>query len=457
MPSKLANDALRIWSAGVAAVQPELLFRESFHLDSNQLSIVGTRGDLFEADLNQVDRLWVVGGGKAGAAMGHALAKVLGKKILNEKLAGGILSVPGGCETPAILGTENTIQLVAGRPPAVNEPRAEGVAASRRMIEIVRQAGPKDLVICLLSGGASALLPLPKPPVTLEQKVIVAKRLAERGATIEQLNRVRQPLSLLKGGGLATACNAGRLLTLVISDVLGDSLSLIGSGPTVLPETGPDEAIAILKQLGLSQAPEFLPILEFLSRQTALQPEISKSDCQTLLLANNATAVDAAGIEAEKLGYNHAMTSSCEPEGLVEPIGKQLAEAAIRMRNDTNPRGPNCLITGGEPTVNLAPAAERGRGGRNQQLVLSALELIGDCRDIALLSGGTDGEDGPTDAAGAWIDSSLAEQVKERGGDIAGALRRNDAYGFFEPFGNLIMTGPTHTNVCDLRVVTVDR
>lgn len=457
MPSQLANDALQIWKAGVAAVQPDLLFHESFHLDANQLSIVGTRGDLFEADLTQVGRIWVVGGGKAGASMGHALAKVLGESILADKLAGGILSVPGGCESPKIRGTGSAIELVAGRPPSVNEPRLEGVAASMRMLDMVQKAKPNDLVICLLSGGASALLPLPKPPITLEQKVIVAKRLAERGATIEQLNRVRQHLSLIKGGGLAAACNAGRMLTLVISDVPGDSLSLIGSGPTVMPETGPEEAISILEDLGLAEDREFVPIIDFLQLQTKNQSKASSAECQTLLLANNATAVDAAGIEAEKLGYNHAMTSSCEPEGLVEPIGQQLAQAAIRMRDDTNPAGPNCLITGGEPTVNLAPPAERGRGGRNQQLVLSALEVVGDCRDIALLSGGTDGEDGPTDAAGAWIDAGIAKQVKDQGGNITDALRRNDAYGFFEPYGNLILTGPTHTNVCDLRVITVQR
>ena len=173
------------------------------------------------------------------------------------------------------------------------------------------------------------------------------------------------------------------------------------------------------------------------------------------MLANNATAVDAAGIEAERLGYNHAMHCATRSEGAAEDVGSHLASMALRMREATDPREPDCLITGGEPTVRLAPSERRGLGGRNQQLALAALRELGDCRDVALLSGGTDGEDGPTDAAGAWVDQRVAASADADA--INDALERNDAYRFFEPRAALLKTGPTHTNVCDLRVATVER
>jgi glycerate-2-kinase len=182
-------------------------------------------------------------------------------------------------------------------------------------------------------------------------------------------------------------------------------------------------------------------------------------EVMNVIIGNNATAVDAAGAEAERLGYSHALVSANKLEGAVEDIGRHLARVAIQMRDRS---GPDCLISGGEGTVTLAPEAERGLGGRNQQLVLAALdELLNHDEDrgrsIAILSGGTDGEDGPTDAAGAWIDESIVAEVRRRGLDPADALRRNDAYRFFEPLGALLKTGPTHTNVCDVRVVVVEQ
>ena len=180
------------------------------------------------------------------------------------------------------------------------------------------------------------------------------------------------------------------------------------------------------------------------------------------MIGNNAAAVDAAGIEAERRGYSHAMTAATMLEGAAEDIGRHLAEMAMRMRDEP---GPDCLITGGEPIVQLVDAAHRGKGGRNQQLVLAALihlleaspDKLAALRGIALLSGGTDGEDGPTDAAGAFIDEQIVAAIQQQRLDPASYLRRNDAYHFFEQLGSLIKTGPTHTNVCDLRVATVSQ
>jgi glycerate-2-kinase len=179
-----------------------------------------------------------------------------------------------------------------------------------------------------------------------------------------------------------------------------------------------------------------------------------------LVIGNTAVAVDAAGVEAERLGYSHAMDAATKLEGPAEDIGRHLARMALRMQSAA---GPDCLITGGEPTVQLAPSEIRGKGGRNQQLVLAALDEFRNLKSqisnlkFCLLSGGTDGEDGPTDAAGAFLDAETFQHMREKGLDPADYLRRNDAYHFFQQTGGLIRTGPTHTNVCDVRVVVVSR
>jgi glycerate-2-kinase len=248
------------------------------------------------------------------------------------------------------------------------------------------------------------------------------------------------------------------LIALVISDIPGDPLELISSGPTVADTSTSQDALAILEQFGAREGGVPAAVFEALSRKAERGADRSPHTCQVsnFVIGNNAAAVDAAGQEAMRLGYTPALNCAQKPEGLVEPIGRHLAEMALFMR--TTP-GPNCLISGGEGTVKLAPADRRGLGGRNQQTVLAALiQLVqADPRGIVILSGGTDGEDGPTDAAGAFVDAAIIDEVKRRGLDTADYLQRNDAYHFFEPLGGLIKTGPTNTNVCDLRVVLVER
>jgi len=290
------------------------------------------------------------------------------------------------------------------------------------------------------------------------------------------LNTVRKQLSRIKGGGLARACRAGRLVSLIISDVSGDPLDVIASGPTVEDPSTPADALAVLNKFDARNAGISNAVFEYLEKrgqnyfsslpfnQTQKNSSDPFSSVVNVIIGNNAVAVDAAGMEAERRGYSHAMTSATTLEGPAEDVGRHLADMAVRMRNQA---GPDCLITGGEPTVALVEESRRGLGGRNQQLVLAALEHLlrneaagppGECLDgIALLSGGTDGEDGPTDAAGAIIDASTVAAMQQRRLDPADYLARNDAYHFFQPLDALIKTGPTHTNVCDLRVAVVDR
>jgi hydroxypyruvate reductase len=448
--AKLCADAERIWRAGVAAVLPELLVPENVQVDGKWLAV----GDDV-LDLDSIGRIAVVGAGKAAGAMAVALEKALGPQLLDEKQVSGWLNVPADCIVPT-----QRVHLHAARAAGVNEPSTAGVEGTRRILEIVSYLRPDDLCFCLLTGGGSALLPAPVPEISLEEKVRVTRLLSGAGANIEQLNIVRQNLSLVKGGGLARACHAGRLITLIISDVLGDPLELIASGPTVQRKSTPADALNVLEAFQLTRESSIVSIVNFL--RTSSQESVHQTDRESfgstsvtnLLIGNNATAVDGAGVEAEKLGYSHAMIAATRSEGAAEDVGQHLAKMALHMRDNA---GPDCLISGGEPTVKLAEESVRGKGGRNQQLALAALAELGDFDGICLLSGGTDGEDGPTNAAGVFVDEEVMRKATASQLDPSDYLSRNDAYTFFEKCGGLLITGPTQTNVCDLRVITVAR
>jgi hydroxypyruvate reductase len=453
--SQLRADALAIWQAGVAAVRSDRLVQENVRVDGNWL-VVGDE----TIELSKVGRIAVVGAGKAGAGMAAGLEEALRPKIATEKDVSGWMNVPADCVREL-----KYIHLHAARPAGVNEPTEAGVFGAERILEIVSALGPDDVCFCLISGGGSALLPAPLHGVSLAEKQAITRLLSAGGANIEELNTVRKQLSQIKGGRLAKRCRAGRLVTLIISDVLGDPLDVIASGPTVPDSHTAADALTILERyLGKDEsvAPSAFKHLRSVASSTSRSSTHSVSTCQVtnLVIGNNAVAVDAAGVEAERRGYSHAMHAATTLEGAAEDIGRDLAAMTVRMMSEP---GPDCLITGGEPTVKLAPPEIRGKGGRNQQLVLAALTQIQNSEfriqnsGFALLSGGTDGEDGPTDAAGAVIDSEFLTRVAASGLDPADFLRRTDAYTFFDRLGALIKTGPTNTNVCDVRVVVVDR
>jgi len=464
---QLRADAQRIWWAGVRAVLPERLVRQHVRVNAHSL-IVGAAsdgeelGDSFasctagvEVDLRRVGKIVIVGAGKAAGAMGAALEEVLGPKLLDEKRVDGWVNVPADCMQPT-----QRVHLHAGRPAGVNEPRPAGVEGTQKMLELVGSLHEDDLCLCVLSGGGSALLPAPVPGISLDAKIRLIRRLSAAGADIGQINTVRRPLSLVKGGGLARRCTAGRLIALIISDVLGDSLADIASGPTVASPTTAADALDTLQDLKLSDAADLEPIVQFLRQlqeedQTAggtSQP--IRTQVTNLVIGNNRAAVEAAGREASRLGYEPSTVSTNRPEGPAEDVARHLASMALHMRSAA---GHDCLISGGEPTVRLVEESQRGRGGRNQQLALAALTHLGDSTGIALLSGGTDGEDGPTDAAGAIVTEEVVQAARERQLVADVFLCRNDAYSFFSAAEGLFITGPTHTNVCDVRVVTVEK
>jgi len=442
---ELRETAEQIWQAGVDAVRPEKLIRNAVRVNGSSLEV----GEA-SIDLGSVGRIAVVGAGKAGAGMAAALQDVLAEELLAEKRVTGWVNVPDDC----VLALA-PIHLHGARPAGVNEPTPAGVVGAEEILRLVGSLAAEDLCICLISGGGSALLPAPVEGISLEDKLAVTRHLSGAGANIQQLNTVRKQLSRIKGGRLAAACGAGRLIALIISDVIGDPLDVIASGPTVADPATANDALAVLKQF---QSAGHVPagVFEYLERADSIKTPASHCEVTNLVIGNNATAVDAAGAEAVRQGLNPAIMAATELEGEAEGVGRHLAAMALRMRDQP---GPNCLIPGGEPVVRLAPPERRGDGGRNQQLVLAACQELFDdgAAGIALLSGGTDGEDGPTDAAGAVLDADVIAAARRRGLSPGDFLERNDAYHFFEPLGGLLKTGPTGTNVCDLRVVVVSK
>ncbi|MDZ4781292.1 MAG: DUF4147 domain-containing protein [Planctomycetia bacterium] len=442
--NSLREDALRIWQAGLDAVRSERLMREAVRVEGDLLWI----GEE-PIDLRDVPFLKVVGAGKAGAGMAAAFEEIIGSELADTTLLSGWVNVPSDCVRPL-----SSIHLHGARPGGSNEPTLAGVRGAEEILEIVSGLGANDLCIGLFSGGGSALLPAPIEGVTLADKLAVTRHLSGAGANIAELNTVRKALSRIKGGGLARACLAGRFISLIISDVLGDPLDVIASGPTTPNTTTALDALAVLERYDARAAGIDARVFDALRKKSSPSGPF-KTSVTNLVIGNNATAIDAAGVEAERLGYSHAMNAATTLEGPAEDVGRHLAGMILRMRSQG---GPDCLITGGEPTVKLVAPELRGKGGRNQQLVLAAAELLNDLREgWAILSGGTDGEDGPTDAAGAMLDPEMLAAALKAGRRPEDFLARNDAYHFFEPLGGLIKTGPTHTNVCDIRVAVCRR
>ncbi|MFO0943403.1 MAG: DUF4147 domain-containing protein [Pirellulales bacterium] len=449
--------AQAIWQAGVEAVTPRSLMQFKIQRDGDWLIF----DDAVEVDLSKLRRLIIVGAGKASAAMAV--------EFLNQHCQ------PSGTRMPAIetwincpegnfvSSYDGPVKLCAARPSGSNSPTQLAIDGTNKIIDLVASATEDDLVICMISGGGSALLVSPRPGISLSDKQAVAKHVAAAGGNIVQLNTVRSCLSRVKSGGLLRHCRTGRMISLIISDVLGDPLNVIASGPTVLDQKIEfRDAIDALEQLRLTGQPELQNVLKWLRSQptTDLVTE-SKAVCSNLILGNLADAVDAAGVKAVELGYRYHMQVARQPEGDVHQVALQAHDQLVRIAQQPE---IDCWISGGEPTVRL-PGENCGKGGRNQQLVLDVLDQMlangwpknySGC-EMTFLSGGTDGEDGPTDAAGAWLDNELLQRVSQKGPKPSDYLARADAYNFFDKTGGLLRTGPTGTNVCDLRVGIVVR
>jgi hydroxypyruvate reductase/glycerate 2-kinase len=324
------------------------------------------------------------------------------------------------------------------------------------MLRLARAAGPSDVALCLLSGGGSALLPAPAPGLSLADKQDVTLLLHRCGATINEMNAVRKHLSALKGGRLAEAFRGRALYSLIISDVIGDPLDVIASGPTAPDPTTFADALAVLERYGLrGQAPP--AVLRHLQRgaagEIAETPKVLPASVHNLILGSNVRALAAAERQAQTLGYQ-VLNLGSHLEGETRAVAQTLAGIARSIRAQGVPLGPPvCVLSGGETTVTLGP--DHGLGGRNQEFVLASLLELGNDPGVVMLSGGTDGEDGPTDAAGAVADADTLQRAQQLQLDARDYLNRHDAYHFFQATGDLLQTGLTQTNVMDVRVVLI--
>ena len=431
---RLTRHAESIFRAALAAVKPDALLRR----------MVRVEGDLLHAGEStcrlDAGRVLVAGGGKASGAMAAALERILGDRIES-----GVVSVKDGHAVP----TSRVRLREAGHP----VPDARGVAAAGEMIALARGLREGDLLIVLLSGGGSALLTLPAAGITLEDKRRVTDHLLRRGAAIGDLNAVRKHLSLIKGGRLAQAVTAGRVLTLIISDVVGDRLDVIASGPTAPDPTTWADASAVLDRFDPS---DVLP--EGVRRvvregSEGRRPETPKPGgpgfgrVQHVILGRNLDALLAARDAAHRLGFR-ARILSADIEGEARVVATDHARMAREERG--RDEGPACILSGGETTVAVRG---KGRGGRNTESALAFAIAAEGLDDVAGLFAGTDGTDGPTAAAGATADGGTVARARARGLDARAFLDDNDSFTFFERAGGLLRTGPTLTNVMDLRIV----
>lgn len=447
--TSLAERALQIWKSGVRAVDSQSLVRQAIQVSGQELSICG-----HNFPLEGHENLVVVGAGKAGSGMAAGVEAALAGSPLLERCRGWV-NVPADC-----VRTLGKINLYPARPASLNEPTPEGVYGSRQILKMISQLQPDDLCLVLISGGGSALLPAPLPPVTLEDKQAVTRLLMSSGATIQELNCVRKQISQVKGGRLAQAATSGTVIALIISDVVGDPLDIIASGPTVQDQSTPADAVAVLQRLILDRdrIPESVwTILE--GKQTG-QGSVTTEPQKTIIneiIGSNATALSAAENAARSLGYEVYSLGSTN-EGVASIVGVDLAELCLKIHSGQGPVSrPACILSGGEPVVDLSSTPHPGKGGRNQEVVLAALQRLWeeDLTDVCLLSGGTDGEDGPTDAAGGIIDSRIQKKAHELGINVDDYLQTHNAYPCLSQIGGLIKTGATQTNVMDLRVALI--
>jgi hydroxypyruvate reductase len=438
--AQLRRDARAIFDLGVAAADASLALERHAVVEDQKLLIAGR-----VYDLTRYRRIFVIGAGKASARMAQALVGLLGTRI-----TGGVINVKYGHAVR--LGGIDVRE--AGHP----LPDAAGYEGARAIAELAAAAGKEDLLFCLLSGGGSALLPYPTEAVSVEDKSQVTQLLLRAGATIEEINAVRKHLSNVKGGRLARLASPATVISLIVSDVVGDALETIASGPTAPDPTTFQDCLVVLKRYGLeNETPAAVMALLRRGAGGSL-PETPKpgdpvfANVHNVLIGSNRAAVAAAQRHAEAFGYR-ALLLSTFIAGETKVVAALHGAVAKEIHASGNPVSkPACVISGGETTVTVRGS---GLGGRNQEFALAAAIELAGIPNAVLLSGGTDGSDGPTDAAGAIADSTTVARALSLGLDPQAFLDDNDSYHFFQKLGDLLITGPTLTNVMDLRVLLV--
>jgi glycerate 2-kinase len=430
-----------IFKAGVKAVDPERAVHKYVRRQGNQLFV----GDCSYI-LDSYKRIFLIGAGKGTAPMAKALENILG-----ERLTSGLIIVKYGHGIPL----EKTQILEADHP----IPDDAGLRATKELLKQAQECTKEDLIMCAFSGGGSALLPAPSSPITLDQKQATTRLLLECGATINEINAIRKHLSRSKGGWLAKEAYPATIVSLLLSDVIGDRLDVIASGPTVPDESTYSDCIKIIDRYKLGDRLSKSVAEYFKKGAAGSLPETPKagdpvfSKVQNLIVGNNRESLLAAKERAISLGYNTIVLSS-QIEGearevaqVFAAIGKEISQANLPISP------PACVIAGGETTVTIQG---RGKGGRNQELALACAIAIDGWKGISLLSAGTDGTDGPTNAAGAIVNGTTCKRARQTNLDPRDFLLANDSYTFFESLGDLLRTGATRTNVMDIICMLVE-
>jgi glycerate 2-kinase len=428
--------ATEIFLAGVESVKPGNLIKRNVSIEQNHLRI----GEmLFE--LSTVDHIYIVGAGKASAEMAATMESMLGSRIT----AGHIITKYGHSMPLEFIGITE-----AGHP----VPDENGSIGTQLILSIAEKAGKNDLVICLISGGGSALLTDVPEGCTLEDLKVLNNVLLKSGAGISEMNCIRKHLSDVKGGLLAKASFPSRVVSLIISDVIGDPIDVIASGPTAPDPTTFADAISIIKKYHLQEEiPGRIHRLLQDGVEKKRQETLKHSDdhlqlAGNLIIGSNRLALIAAKEKAEWFGYETKIMND-KLEGNVGDVARYIMDVVKSYKKD-HARSKKCLLFAGEPTIKVTG---NGLGGRNQHLALIMANLLNDLPGITFLSAGTDGTDGPTDAAGAVVDSFTSQAAEGLKLNMEEYINNCDSYHFFRQAGGLVMTGPTQTNVMDLMVV----
>lgn len=428
-------------SASLRAVEPGAAVRR-FMRRADQKLIIGDRS----YNLDQFQRVLIVGTGKAGTPMTQAAADILG-----ERLNAGLVIVKEGYTSGAHkVGAVSIAE--AGHP----IPDQRGLQASKRLIDLLGGTQPEDLVICMISGGGSALMTCPVNEVSLQEMQALTQALLASGANIDEINTLRKHLEQLKGGKLARLAAPSKLVTLILSDVVGDVLTTIASGPTVPDPTTYEDAYKILTKYHLTQ--QVPPaVLDYLQRGIdSWESETPKPDdplfdeVHNLIIGSNKQAAYAAILQAQREGFNASLLTTYL-QGEARYAGRFLGSISRQIIQTDQPiPKPACMVIGGETTVTIHG---NGLGGRNQELALSAVQDLAGLPGVILISMATDGGDGPTDAAGAVVSGDTLARARSLGLNPTSFLAANDSYHFFEALGDLLRIGPTQTNVNDLAFI----
>jgi len=438
----MRGHARELFQVAIKAVDAEQCVRRFVRLDGTVLHI----GDQ-DYHLAHYTRVLVVGMGKASPQMGVALEDILGDRI-----TGGLINTK--YEHGESL---KHIEVVECGHPVPDE---AGVDGANRILALLDEADEQTLVICVISGGGSALTPAPVQGVSLSDKQETTRLLLACGANIVELNAIRKHLSRIKGGGMARVAFPATVVALMLSDVIGDPMDVIASGPTVPDTSTFQTCMDILNKYDLfDKLPESVRLrfkvgLDGDIEDTPKPGDAALSKVQNLVVGSNGLAVSAAVEKAQALGYN-TLVLSTRVEGEAREVAYVYAGIAKEIVASGQPIGaPACVISGGETTVLVRG---KGKGGRNQELALSAAIQLAGCEHVVMLSGGTDGTDGPTDAAGAIVDGQTIARATHKDISALAHLKNNDAYHFFKPLDDLIMTGATGTNVADVAFVMVGK